>query len=110
MIKREREIGMKPRSIMRSVAAVGALSLIALSSCSSNDGVSEGSGDTVAIKYWLWQDDATDTTWKELAEEFNDRQDEVKVELETIPLDQYQNQVVTADLNGTGPDAARSND
>jgi len=101
---------MKPGSIMRSVAAVGALSLIALASCSSNDGVAEGGGDTVAIKYWLWQDDATDTTWEELAEEFNDSQDEVKVELETIPLDQYQNQVVTAVLNGTGPDAARSKD
>src|SRR5690606_15041584 len=37
-------------------------------------------------------------------------QDDVEVTLETIPLDQYQNQLVSSAMNGTGPDAARSKD
>lgn len=70
----------------------------------------DGDGGTVEITYWLWQDDATDGTWTELAEEFNSSQDDVEVVLETIPLDQYQNQLVSSAMNGTGPDAARSKD
>lgn len=109
---------MKHRRLFRSIATVGALSLVGLAGCGSGDGGdAPGGGDggtaaeePVEIRYWLWQDDATDTTWDELAEEFNESQDGVHVTLETIPLDQYQNQVVTAILNGTGPDAARSKD
>src|SRR5699024_9007384 len=90
-----------------ALAAIGAMG--AASGCSS-DSTSGGKGGTGEITYWLWQDIPTDTTWDELAEEFNDTHEDVKVTLEKIPLDQYQNQMVTAVLNGAGPDAARSKD
>src|SRR5699024_10883706 len=100
---------MKRRSFISAsaLAAIGAMG--AASGCSS-DSAGGGKGGTGEITYWLWQDIPTDTTWDDLAEEFNDTQKDVKVTLEKIPLDQYQNQVVTAVLNGAGPDAARSKD
>lgn len=100
---------MKRRSFISAsaLAAIGAMGVA--SGCSSKD-TGGGTGGTGEITYWLWQDIPTDTTWDELAQEFNDTQKDVKVTLEKIPLDQYQNQVVTAVLNGAGPDAARSKD
>lgn len=101
------------------LAAVAALAL-GLSACSSPaPGTTPAPGGSTTpappaeatdITYWLWQDNATDTTWQQLADAFNASQSEVKVTMEVIPLDQYQNQLVTSILNGTGPDAARSKD
>jgi multiple sugar transport system substrate-binding protein len=86
-----------------------AAALIPLTGCSSNQ--SDESTDGVTdITYWLWQDNATDATWENLAQEFNASQDKVKVTLQVIPLDQYQNQLTTAIMNNTAPDAARSKD
>lgn len=71
---------------------------------------SGGEDGPVEIEYWLWQDDATDTTWDELAEEFNSSHDDVQVRLTTIPLDQYQDRLLTSAASGTGACAARSKD
>ncbi|PJI51417.1 hypothetical protein CTI14_60790, partial [Methylobacterium radiotolerans] len=38
--------------------------------CAGSAPSGEGDGP-VEITYWLWQDDATDPTWTELADEFN---------------------------------------
>ena len=73
------------------------------------DAGSEGGGPT-QVTYWLWQDDATDLTWDDLAAEFNSTHDDVQVTLQTIPLDQYQDRLLTAAASGSGPDAARSKD
>lgn len=94
---------MKRRSFMALTA--GAMAVTA-AGCSTEG----GSDGPVPVTYWLWQDDATDTTWAELAEKFNSEQEDVVVTLETIPLDQYQNQLITSAMSGTGPDAARSKD
>lgn len=92
------------------IGAGSGLALIPLvTACGDAESTSETKGDG-KITYWLWQDDATDPTWQKLADEFNKSQDEVSVTLETIPLDQYQNQLTTAAMNGTGPDAARCKD
>lgn len=85
--------------------------LLALSGCGGSDNAAAGGGSgPVDISYWLWQDDATDTTWQTLADEFNSSQQKVKVTLEVIPLDQYQDKLITAAASNTGPDAARSKD
>lgn len=65
---------------------------------------------TGKVNYWLWQDDATDTTWQELADEFNASQDRIEVSLQVTPLAQYQDQLVSALSSGTGPDACRFKD
>lgn len=98
----------------RRWAAAGSLALavvMALAGCGSSDSAgSGGSSGPVEINYWLWQDDATDTTWQALADEFNGSQKAVKVKLQVIPLDQYQDKLITAAASNTGPDAARSKD
>lgn len=98
----------------RRLSAAGTLALaalLALSGCGGSDNTAGGVGSgPVDITYWLWQDDATDTTWQTLADEFNGSQKQVKVTLEVIPLDQYQDKLITAAANNTGPDAARSKD
>lgn len=98
------------RFTKRFLPAVALLGVASLAAGCAGGSSSEGDDGTVEITYWLWQDDATDGTWTELAEEFNSSQDDVEVVLETIPLDQYQNQLVSSAMNGTGPDAARSKD
>lgn len=98
---------MKRRSFLVAPLA-GALALT-LAACGGGTNA-EGSDGPVEITYWLWQDDATDPTWDNLAEEFNSSQDDVEVTLQTIPLDQYQDRLTTAVSSGSGPDAARSKD
>ncbi|WP_341955707.1 sugar ABC transporter substrate-binding protein [Microbacterium sp. LWH13-1.2] len=98
------------RFTKRILPAVAVLGITALTAGCAGGAAPTEEGGTVEITYWLWQDDATDGTWTELAEEFNSSQDDVEVTLETIPLDQYQNQLVSSAMNGTGPDAARSKD
>jgi multiple sugar transport system substrate-binding protein len=96
---------MKARHIMSGIAASAAVALLA--ACGSASG-SDGGPSTV--EYWLWQDDATDTTWTDLAADFNASHDDVQVNLTTIPLDQYQDRLLTAASSGTAPCAARSKD
>lgn len=86
----------------------GVLAATSLAACSSS-GSAEADGP-VEISYWLWQDDATDTTWEDLAAEFNSTHEDVQVTLQTIPLDQYQDRLTTAVSSGSGPDAARTKD
>ncbi|MFV0429019.1 MAG: ABC transporter substrate-binding protein [Arachnia sp.] len=103
---------MKRRNFIGGGLGVAAASL-GLAACSNDaDGTPSGGpgGAPTEIIYWLWQDDATDSTWTDLAEAFNTSQDAVSVTLETIPLDQYQNKLTTAAMNNTGPDAARCKD
>lgn len=101
---------MKRRSFLSGTIGLAAASLT-LAACGGGTGNTpdEGGGPT-EIVYWLWQDDATDTTWTDLAKKFNEAQSDVKVTMETIPLDQYQNKLTTAAMNNTGPDAARCKD
>ena len=93
--------------LLASSLAIGATACSNATTGASTSGSAAGS---TAITYWLWQDNATDTTWADLAKEFNAAQKQVQVTLETIPLDQYQNKLTTAIMNGTGPDAARCKD
>ncbi len=103
---------MKRRSFLGG--ALGAPVGLTLAACGGDPATTPGGGSsgggTTEIVYWLWQDDATDPTWTNLAKGFNESQTDVKVTLETIPLDQYQNKLTTAAMNNTGPDAARCKD
>ena len=103
---------MKRRSFIGG--ALGVTAGLTLAACGGDPATTPGGGSsgggTTEIVYWLWQDDATDPTWTNLAKGFNESQTDVKVTLETIPLDQYQNKLTTAAMNNTGPDAARCKD
>ncbi|PVU81989.1 hypothetical protein DDP54_02020 [Cellulomonas sp. WB94] len=104
---------MKIRALARTLAvAAGAATLLA--SCASGGstasaGSSTGSS-TAVLNYWLWQDDATDQTWAQLAEEFNAQSTTGTVALQVIPLAQYEDKMLNALASGGGPDAARFKD
>jgi multiple sugar transport system substrate-binding protein len=101
-------MAMNRRAFLTLAGMAGVSSTLGLSGC--GDGASTSSGGTTEISYWLWQDNATDTTWQDLANEFNAAQSAVRVALQVIPLAQYQDKLLTAATSGNGPDAARCKD
>lgn len=120
---------MQRRTLIKAAGLAGMAGIpLALAACGGGDstptdsatdpttGASPTGGGTTAegasgeVNYWLWQDDATDTTWQNLADEFNASQSRIKVNLQVTPLAQYQDQLVSALSSGTGPDACRFKD
>jgi multiple sugar transport system substrate-binding protein len=99
---------MERRSFLKMLAAaplvVSAPSL--LTACGGG-GESSSNGK---LQYWLWQDNATDQTWQKLADEFNGTHKTNQVELQVVPLAQYEDKLLTALSSGGGPDAARFKD
>lgn len=96
---------MKRRTFLSLALAGSAAAAVPLTGCGSNS-----SSDASVLNYWLWQDDATDQTWQQLADEFNQSQSDFKVQLQVIPLAQYQDKLVSALSSGGGPDACRFKD
>ncbi len=111
---------MHRRTLFKAAGLAGVASVpIVAAGCSSGSSstggspTAAGSPDGTAsgeVSYWLWQDDATDTTWQNLADEFNESQDRINVTLQVTPLAQYQDQLVSALSSGIGPDACRFKD
>lgn len=89
------------------VAIVAALAILGPSVVMST---SAGAASKITINYWLWQDNATDTTWANLAAEFNASNPTVEVKLQVIPLAQFQDKLAISLVSGIGPDAARFKD
>lgn len=99
---------MERRTFLKAAAAGSlAFALPSLAACGSGSSNEQVAGD---LEYWLWQDDATDQTWQQLAEEFNGLNKGYKVNLQIIPLAQYQDKLLTALSSGGGPDACRFKD
>lgn len=102
---------MKQRHLF--AAAGGALAFaLALAGCSSSpEGSASQSRDpNQTLEFWLWHDNPDDTTWKDLASEFNAQSDNGTVNITEIPFAQYQDQLLSAIASGTGPDAGRFKD
>ena len=102
---------MKIGALLRTTA-IAASVIAVLGACSSGGAAPAAStGDKNAVlQYWLWQDDATDTTWADLAKEFNAQSTSGTVQLQVIPLAQYEDKMLNALASGGGPDAARFKD
>ena len=98
---------MKARRTVRAVA-LSAAAVTLMAACGG--GTADAGEGPTTVEYWLWQDDATDSTWGDLASEFNASHDDVQVNITTIPLEQYQDRLLTAASSGTGACAARSKD
>ncbi|WIY83485.1 sugar ABC transporter substrate-binding protein [Propionimicrobium sp. PCR01-08-3] len=105
---------MQRRTLLKMAGLAGFAALpITVAGCggSQTESSAGATGDAGGeVSYWFWQDDSTDTTWQDLAEQFNSSQDRIHVNLQTIPLAQYQDQLVSALSSGTGPDACRFKD
>lgn len=95
----------------RTTATAAALAAtVALVTACGDGAAPDGADRPAEVGYWLWQDDATDPVWQELVSRFNAEQDDVRVSLTTVPLEQYQDRLLTAAASGTAPCAARSKD
>lgn len=104
--------GIRPASIVATALAAA----MVMTGCSSGGQTAPTAKPTSTstvgqtLNYWLWQDNPTDQTWQELAQEFNAESGHGKVNLQVIPLAQYEDKLQTALSSGTGPDAARMKD
>lgn len=102
---------MKIGVFLRSTAlAVGIATILAACASGGAAPTASSGNKNAVLQYWLWQDDATDTTWAELAKEFNAQSTTGKVNLQVIPLAQYEDKMLNALASGGGPDAARFKD
>ena len=98
---------MERRALLKALAAAPLIA-VAPSLLTTCGGESKSDGKN--LTYWLWQDNATDPTWRKLASEFNASNKGFTVELQVIPLAQYEDKLKTALSSGGGPDAARFKD
>ncbi len=98
---------MERRALLKALAAAPVIAVAPslLTACGG-----ESKSDGKKLTYWLWQDNATDPTWRKLASEFNASNKGFTVELQVIPLAQYEDKLKTALSSGGGPDAARFKD
>lgn len=100
---------MKIGPFFRTTAfAVGVAALLA--ACGSSPAPAASSSKNAVLQYWVWQDNATDTTWAQLAKQFNAQSTSGTVKLQVIPLAQYEDKMLNALASGSGPDAARFKD
>lgn len=87
-----------PLKLGAAVAAVAAV--VAATGCSP-----AGDDEPIVITFWKYQDPVQQPVLEALIEEYNSEQDDVVVELQTFPFDQYlAEKVITAMSAGTGPD------
>jgi multiple sugar transport system substrate-binding protein len=102
---------MKIGAFFRTTAVAVCATAILAACGTSGQGPTASSGSKNAVlQYWLWQDNATDTTWAQLAKEFNAQSTSGTVKLQVIPMAQYEDKMLNALASGNGPDAARFKD
>lgn len=102
---------MKIGAFLRTTAiAVGAATILAACASGAATPAASSADPNAVLEYWMWQDDATDTTWADLAKEFNAQSTSGTVDLQVIPLAQYEDKMLNALASGGGPDAARFKD
>jgi multiple sugar transport system substrate-binding protein len=82
------------------VAVAAAVALVA-TGCSAGQSADE----PVTLTFWKYQDPVQQPVLEALIEKYNSEHENVKVELETFPFDQYLAEKVTTAMSaGTGPD------
>ncbi len=83
------------------IAGVAVLSMISLAACSSDgDGGSDGS----TLSMVVWGGDVDKAAYQERIDLFEASQDEIKIKLQLIPGDKYEQKVQTMIAGGDGPD------
>lgn len=89
---------------LAGVALVGAAAL-ALTACGAGGGDSDGDGGgPVTVSVWHGFTEADGAVVQEIADEFNDSQDDYKVEIEVNPWNVITDKLLPAVSSGNGPD------
>ena len=91
--------------VRAGTAAIAALSIAALTACSSGGGDADSaSGGTTTLKMTVWGGDVDKKSYQERIDLFEASQDDIKIELQLIPGEQYEQKVQTMIAGGDGPD------
>lgn len=89
---------------LTGAACLASLALVATACGGSDDEASTTTDGKARLVYWQHSYEARDKVTKELADEFMQENDQVSVETQFIPYDQYFDKLVTALQAGEGPD------
>lgn len=93
------------RGLLKILAVVMAISLMALAGCSnSSEKTSSDSNKDVTITYWQYTFPAKVTEIKSLIQKFESENPHIKVVAQDFPYDQYNQKVAAAMHAGKGPD------
>ncbi|MBO3103934.1 ABC transporter substrate-binding protein [Cellulomonas fengjieae] len=85
-------------------AVITALSIAALAACSSGGGDDAAEGGATTLKMTVWGGDVDKKSYQERVDLFEASQEDIKIELQLIPGDQYEQKVQTMIAGGDGPD------
>lgn len=91
------------RSRGTGAAALVALGMVGLAACSPGSG-SESADGVTTLTMTVWGGDLDNESYQERIDLFEASQDEIKIKLQLIPSDQYEQKVQTMIAGGDGPD------
>ena len=86
------------------MASVAALSVLALTACGSGGGEAAAEGGPTSLTMTVWGGDVDKASYQERIDLFEASQDDVTIELQLIPSEQYEQKVQTMIASGDGPD------
>lgn len=94
----------------RSAAAIALVAtVVALAGCSGGSSSGDQDAKVTSINYWYWQDDTTDQTVNNLADEFKKKTGITVHIQDSIAQPQFYDKLVNAIASGNGPDATHLN-
>lgn len=95
----KRTLGASARMV--AIAAAGALTLTA---CAQGGGNDESPSGPTTLKMVVWGGDVDKASYQERVDLFEASQDDITIDLQLIPGDQYEQKVQTMIAGGDGPD------
>lgn len=91
--------------VRAGTAMIAALSIAALTACGSGGGDdSAAEGGATTLKMAVWGGDVDKASYQERIDLFEASQEDIKIELQLIPGDKYEQKVQTMIAGGDGPD------
>jgi multiple sugar transport system substrate-binding protein len=93
-----------------ATAALVAAAMFALGGCGSSGGSAVGSDGKVHITFWQQKFEDYQQAWfKKYVDKFNASQNKIKVDLQVVPPDTWDQKLKAAQAAGTEPDVATTN-
>src|SRR6056297_781451 len=96
-----------PTSRRRVIKVAGAAGIAGLAGCASDSGTSTGgSGGTTTLQYWTLFAGGDGEAMKGLVDQFNEEHDDIQIQRQRQPFDEYYDKLFTSMTGGDAPDLA----
>ena len=96
-----------PTSRRRVIKVAGATGIAGLAGCASDSGTSTGgSGGTTTLQYWTLFAGGDGEAMKGLVDQFNEEHDDIQIQRQRQPFDEYYDKLFTSMTGGDAPDLA----